>query len=146
MPHRRPHVVAEHQACVTPSPAYLGTGLVGYRTHQQAENQITRAVATGIDGTDDDIAPIECQHVRIGTMIEQHLERVPTMLRDADDQHLVIIAQKVIGASVGNRAPPHGARLAQQRQPRRAERAMDTGEPLFPLGATTTAADPKRDA
>jgi hypothetical protein len=30
------------------------------------------------------------------------------MLRDADDQHVVIIAQKVAAASVGNRAPPHG--------------------------------------
>jgi hypothetical protein len=28
-------------------------------------------------------------------MIEKHLERVPTMFRDADDQHVVIIAQKV---------------------------------------------------
>jgi hypothetical protein len=70
------------------------------------------------------------------------------MFRDADDQHVVIIAQKVAAASVGNRAPPHGARLARRcpgrsseqtrsssakrvrkaaahkRQPQRAERAM----------------------
>ena len=35
-------------------------------------------------------------------MIEERLERVPTVLRNADDQHVVIIAQKVAvsGAAV----------------------------------------------
>jgi uncharacterized membrane protein (TIGR02234 family) len=49
-------------------------------------------------------------------------------------------------ASVGNRAPPHGARLAHERQPQRAERAMDTEGAVLPPLASTTAADSPRDA
>ena len=41
------------------------------------------------------IAPIECEHVRIGAVIENRLERGPTLLRDADDQHVVIIPYKL---------------------------------------------------
>ena len=74
----------------------------------KSKDQLARAGTTGVHGSQHYIALIEGEHGRIGTVIEKHLERVPTMLRDADDQHVVIIAQKVAAASVGNRAPPHG--------------------------------------
>ena len=62
-------------------------------------------------------------------MIEKHLERVFSMFGDADDQHVVIIAQEA--ASVGNRAPPRGEGASRGARP---------------LRATTTAAGSSRDA
>src|SRR5215212_7285210 len=99
-------------------------------------------------------------------------ERAETFFPLASDNdsggfHAMREQPKMGAASVGNRAPPHGGRLARrcpgrasepasemrkaaayQRQPQRAERAMDTerAEAFFPLRATTTAADSMRDA
>src|SRR4029453_9465734 len=95
LPDRWSHLGDEQQPSASLLSSDLRTWLVDYGTHQQSEYQTAGAVAGGIDRTDDDVAPIEREHLRIGTVIEKHLERVPTMLRDADDQHVVIIAQKV---------------------------------------------------
>jgi hypothetical protein len=71
---------------------------------QQPKDQLARAGSTGVHGPQHYIALIEGEHVRISTVIEKYLERVPTMLRDADDQHLVIIAQKVAAERRKSRA------------------------------------------
>jgi hypothetical protein len=42
-----------------------------------------------------DVAAVVGEHVRVGTVLETYLERVPTLLGDADDQHLVIMAQRL---------------------------------------------------
>ena len=152
LPHRRSNVVAKHQPSVASLSAHLRPRLVDHLANQQPKDQLARAGSIGIDRSHHYVTLIEGEHVRISTMIEKHLERVPTMVRDANDQHVVIIAQKVVAASVGNRAPPHGARLARRcpgrgeradtlfvcervrkaaankRQPQRAERAMYTDE------------------
>ena len=96
LPDHRSYAVAEHQPSVTSLPAYPGTLLVDDRTYQQAEDQLARAGTGGIDGTDDYVSPIKCEHVRIGAVIEKCFERVPTLFGDADDQHVVIIAQNVV--------------------------------------------------
>ncbi len=54
----------------------------------------------------DNVAVVIGEHVRVGTVLETYLERVPTLLGDADDQHLVIMAQRL--RVVGNRAPLQG--------------------------------------
>ena len=108
LPHRGPDAIAEHQPSVASLPARLRARLVDDRAYQQSKDQLARAGSIGVEGSHHCVALIECEHVRISTVIEKHLERVPTMLRDADDQHVVIIPQKGAAASVGNRAPPHG--------------------------------------
>jgi hypothetical protein len=55
---------------------------------------------------DDCVAAVEREHVGIGAVVENCLERVPTMFSDADDQHVVIIAQGSCERRI--RAPSHG--------------------------------------
>jgi hypothetical protein len=131
LPHRGPDAIAEHQPSVASLPARLRARLVDDRAYQQSKDQLARAGSIGVEGSHHCVALIECEHVRISTVIEKHLERVPTMLRDADDQHVVIIPQKV---------QLRASEIARRRTER--ERA----EAFFPLRATTTAADSKRDA
>jgi hypothetical protein len=77
----------------------------------------------------DNVAVVIGEHVRVGTVLETYLERVPTLLGDADDQHLVIMAQRLRVSGITRRCT----------EKKRAEA-------LFPLRATTTAADLSRDA
>jgi hypothetical protein len=95
LPHRRSDVVAEHQPGIATLAAQHWTRLVDHRTHQESKDQFPRAGSIRIDRPHHHVALIECEHVRISTMIEQRFERVPTMLRNADDQHVVIIPQKL---------------------------------------------------
>jgi hypothetical protein len=108
LPHRGLDAIAEYQPSVASLPAHLRARLVDDRTYQQPKDQLARAGSIGVERPHHCVALIECEHVRISTVIEKHLERVPTMLGNADDQHVDIIAQKVAAASVGTRAPPHG--------------------------------------
>jgi hypothetical protein len=71
------------------------TRLGAHRTYQQPKNQVARAVAVGVEGMNDSVAAVIGEHVRVGTVLETYLERVPTLLGDADDQHLVIMAQRL---------------------------------------------------
>jgi hypothetical protein len=102
LPDSRIYAVAEHQPAVASLPACPRTWLVDYRTYQQAEDQLARAGPGGVDGTNDEVARIKGEHVWIGAVIENYLERVGTVLCDTDDQHVVIIAQIVTlsGAAV----------------------------------------------
>ncbi len=85
--------ITEYQADVASLSPYCGTWLVDHWTYQQPEDQLTSTRPVGVDRTDDDKATIEREHVGIGAVLEECLERVPTMFSVADDQHLVIISQ-----------------------------------------------------
>jgi hypothetical protein len=93
LPDKGSYVITEYQAGVASLSAHRWTWLVDHLTYQQPEDQFARARPVGVDRTDYDKAAIEREHVGIGAVVEECLERVPTMFRDADDQHLVIISQ-----------------------------------------------------
>jgi hypothetical protein len=76
-----------------------------------------------------DVAAVVGEHVRVGTVLETYLERAPTLLGDADDQHLVIMAQRQRVSGIARRCT----------EKKRAEA-------LFPLRATTAAAGLSRDS
>ena len=93
LPNNRSYLATEYQAGIASLAAYHRTWLVADRTHQEPKNEISRAGPVGVKGTDDNVAAVEREHIRVGTMIEAYLERVSTLLGNADDQHLVIMAQ-----------------------------------------------------
>src|SRR4249919_1492490 len=113
LPDGRPYVVSEYQPGITSLSAHLRTRLVGDRAHQESKGEFARAGAVGFDGPDDDVAEVECKDVRIGTVIEDYLERGLTLFCDADDQHLVIMAQCRV--SCGRRCS--AGRLVRSRLP-----------------------------
>ena len=69
--------------------AHLRTWLVGDRAHQESKSEFARTGAVGLDGPHHDVAEVESKDVRIGTVIEDYLERELTVFCDTDDQHLV---------------------------------------------------------
>ena len=93
LPDKRSYVITEYQAGVASLSAHRRTWLVDHLAYQQPEDQFARARPVGVDRTDYDKAAIERERVGIGAVVEECLERVPTVFRDADDQHLVIISQ-----------------------------------------------------
>jgi hypothetical protein len=101
LPDRGTYIVTEHKSGIASLAPHLRTRFVGHRTYQQPQDQLARAPTVGVDRTDDNVAAVERQHVGIGPVVEKCLERIPTMLSDANDQHLVIIAQRLLqkGAS-----------------------------------------------
>jgi hypothetical protein len=103
--------------------------LVVQWTYQQPKNQVARVVAIGVEGMNYHVAAVVGEHIGVGTVLETYFERVPTLFRDADDQHLVIMAQRLRESGIARRCTEE--KLA---------------EALFPLRAPTTTADLARDA
>ena len=94
LPDRWSYVVAEHESGVAALSAHARTRFVAMgRTNSRRISSPERRGWRRRDGRQ--CSPIEGEHVRIGAVIENRLERGPTLLRDADDQHVVIIAQKL---------------------------------------------------
>lgn len=93
LPDNGAYDITEYQADVASLSAYRRTWLVDHWTYQQPEDQLTSARPIGVDRTDNDKTTIEREHVGIGAVLEECLERMPTMFSDSDDQHLVIISQ-----------------------------------------------------
>ena len=91
LPDSRPYVVSKYQPGIASLSAHLRSWLVGDRAHQESKGEFARAGAVGFDGPDHGVAEVECKDVRIGTVIEDYLERGLTLFCDADDQHLVIM-------------------------------------------------------
>jgi hypothetical protein len=100
LPDNRSYLAAEYQPGVASLPAYHRTCLIAYRTYKEPKNEISRAGPVGVKWADDDVAAVEREHIRVGAMIEAYLERVSTLLGDADDQHLVIMAQLLLQAGL----------------------------------------------
>jgi hypothetical protein len=92
LPDGRLYVVSEHQAGIASLSAHLRTWLVGDQAHQESKDEFARTGAVGLDGPDHHVAEVESKDVRIGTVIEDYLERELTLFCDTDDQHLVIMA------------------------------------------------------
>jgi hypothetical protein len=93
LPDRRSYVITQHQPGIASVPARLRTRFVDHWTYQEPKDQLTRARAVRVQRMDDCVAAVEREHVGIGAVVENCLERAPTMFSDADDQHVVIIAQ-----------------------------------------------------
>jgi hypothetical protein len=91
LPDSRPYVVSENQPGIASLSAHLRTWLVGDRAHQESKSEFARTGAVGLDGPHHDVAEVESKDVRIGTVIEDYLERELTLFCDTDDQHLVIM-------------------------------------------------------
>lgn len=96
-------MLTQDQSGVTSLAAYLRSRLVRHRTYQESENQVARAGSVGVEWTDHDVAAVIREHGRVGTVVEEYLERVPTLLANAHDQHLVIMAQSLRVTGIARR-------------------------------------------